>query len=99
MAGWPCISQARLGELASLDKNTATAILVRLEGRGWIERVRDPDDGRRRVLQLTREASAQLEIITLAVVRVQERLLRPLPERERRAFVSSLARVAFSSGQ
>lgn len=95
LAGWPCISQTRLAELASLDKNTATDILVRLEGRGWVERVRDPDDGRRRVLQLTGEAGGQLATITPAAARVQERLLRPLPERERRTFVSRLARVAF----
>jgi len=93
--GWPRISQTRLAELASLDKNTATDILVRLEGRGWVERVRDPGDGRRRVLQLTEEAIAQLKAITPAAARVQERLLGPLPEGERRAFVARLARVAF----
>lgn len=95
LAGWPRISQTRLADLASLDKNTATDILIRLEERGWVARVRDPDDGRRRVLQLTNEANAQLETFTPAAARVQERLISPLPEGERCAFVACLARVAF----
>jgi len=95
LAGWPRISQTRLGELASLDKNTAADILVRLEKRGWVERVRDHADGRRRVLQLTAVAVRQLEAVTPAAAKVQERLLRPLLEDERPRFVSRLARVAF----
>src|SRR5699024_9464950 len=95
LAGWPRISQTRLGELASLDKNTAADILVRLEKRGWVERVRDHADGRRRVLQLTAVAVRQLEAVTPTAAKVQERLLGPLLEDERPRFVSRLARVAF----
>ncbi|WP_431919397.1 MarR family winged helix-turn-helix transcriptional regulator [Amycolatopsis tucumanensis] len=95
LAGWPGISQTRLGELASLDKNTAAGILTRLERRGWVERVRDPGDARRRVLRLTGSVRTRLRTITPAATRVQERLLGPLPPGERQAFVSRLARVAF----
>lgn len=36
-----------------LSRQNLTALLDRLGARGWIERVRDPDDGRNRLVRLT----------------------------------------------
>ncbi len=38
-----------------LSRQNLTAVLDRLEARGWIERVRDPEDGRTRLIRLTEE--------------------------------------------
>lgn len=94
LAGSPGISQTTLSELASMDKNTATAILRRLERDGWVERLHDPDDGRRRLLQLTTSAAEELPQLGRAAARVQERLMEPLPPAERSLFLARLAKVA-----
>lgn len=94
LAGSPGVSQTRLGELASMDKNTTTAILGRLERDSWVERVRDPADGRRRLLRLTASAAAQLPELGRAAARVQERLIEPLSPDERSVFLARLAKVA-----
>jgi MarR family transcriptional regulator, lower aerobic nicotinate degradation pathway regulator len=90
----PGIDQSRLAELASLDKNTATALLRRLVAQGWVERSDHPDDARRRVLRLTTPARAALRSITPAARLVQQDLLQPLAAGRRAAFVEQLASVA-----
>lgn len=49
----PGIDQRTLGGLLQLDRSTITDVVLRLEGRGYIERVRDSADRRRNVLTLT----------------------------------------------
>jgi DNA-binding MarR family transcriptional regulator len=94
VAGWPGVDQTRAGELASLDKSTASGIVSRLVGGGWIERVQDRDDRRRRLLQLTTRGRADLAPVTTAAAAVQERLLASVPPGERDVFIDALARVA-----
>ena len=36
-----------------LSRQNLTAVLDRLESRGWVERVKDPDDGRNRLIRMT----------------------------------------------
>ena len=38
-----------------VSRQNLTAVLDRLEARGWVERVKDEDDGRSRLVRLTRE--------------------------------------------
>jgi DNA-binding MarR family transcriptional regulator len=92
---WPGINQRRLGELAALDKSTTADIVNRLAGRGWIDRERDPDDGRGRILALTTDAIAWLQGIHRKVDLVQQHLLEPLQPGDRSSFLRDLARVAF----
>lgn len=40
-------------EFLLLSRQNLTIVIDRLEARGWIERVRDPDDGRSRRIKLT----------------------------------------------
>ncbi len=42
-------------EFLLLSRQNLTAVLDRLEARGWIERAKDPEDGRSRVIRLTAE--------------------------------------------
>jgi len=44
-------------EFLLLSRQNLTAVLDRLEARGWVERVKDPEDGRSRLIQLTAEGN------------------------------------------
>ena len=47
-----------LMEFLDVSRQNLTAILDRLEGRGWIKRVKDKDDGRSRRVRLTGEGNS-----------------------------------------
>jgi DNA-binding MarR family transcriptional regulator len=98
VAGWPRLDQKRAGELASLDKATAAGIVGRLVAGGWLERIADPADGRRRLLDLTVRGRRDLPRITGDARQVQVHLLASLPEHERQPFVDALGRVARLEG-
>lgn len=96
---YPDIDQRTLGQHASLDKSTGGNILTRMVSRGLVRRTRDPEDGRRNLLQLTppgREALLQHES---AVVRVQRELLTPLSGGQAEVFLSLMGKLARISGQ
>ena len=44
-------------EFLLLSRQNLTAVLDRLEARAWIERVKDPDDGRSRLIRLSAEGN------------------------------------------
>ncbi|SFO37090.1 DNA-binding transcriptional regulator, MarR family [Actinomadura madurae] len=92
---WPGINQRRLGELAALDKSSTADIVNRLARKGWIDRERDPEDGRGRILNLTCDAMTWLKDVHPKVESVQQRLLEALRPNDRTGFVRDLARVAF----
>jgi DNA-binding MarR family transcriptional regulator len=94
ITGAPGMDQRRVGEIASLDTSSTMDVVDRLSRRGWIERRRDPADGRRDILDPTAEAMAALIRLRPRVREVQEMLLEPLAEGERARFVQELARVA-----
>lgn len=87
--------QQSVARRASLDKSTTADVVARLERNGWIRRDRDPSDGRRNTITLTRVARAALGEITARVAVVQQKLLSPLEPDERAGFVTLLARVAY----
>lgn len=45
----------QLIELLLLSRQNLTSVLDRIEAREWIERIKDPDDGRNRLIRLTAE--------------------------------------------
>jgi MarR family transcriptional regulator, lower aerobic nicotinate degradation pathway regulator len=94
VAGWPGLDQKRAGELASLDKSTTAGIVTRLVTGGWLNRVHDPNDRRRRLLELSSKGRDALAGITASARAVQKELLAPLPEGERDDFLEVLGRVA-----
>jgi len=94
VAGWPGLDQKRAGELASLDKSTAAGIVTRLVAGGWLNRVQDPSDRRRRLLELSPKGRDALPAITTSARAVQNELLAPLLDGERDDFLEVLGRVA-----
>jgi DNA-binding MarR family transcriptional regulator len=99
LAQEPRVDQTRLGELASLDKNTTADIIRRLARRGWVSRSVDTADQRRRVLELTVPAKVAMRQITPAAQRVQEALLELIPEEGREALVRMLCAIAYPQGE
>ena len=94
VTGWPGLDQTRAGEIASLDKATATGIIGRLVAAGWIRRDPDPADRRRRLLELGPRALRELRDVTTAAGIVQDQLLSPVSPEEQERFVSALAAIA-----
>ena len=89
------IDQGSAGRLASLDKSTAADVIARLQRNGWLDRDRDPSDGRRYLLSLTAPARVALLQITPRVAEIQRRLLEPLAPEDRQWFTQTLARLAY----
>lgn len=60
-----------LAERAQIAKQTATALVDRLEGAGYVERVPDPTDGRARLVRMTPRAEAALPIARAEEARIE----------------------------
>ncbi|MGD6980816.1 MULTISPECIES: MarR family winged helix-turn-helix transcriptional regulator [Citricoccus] len=88
------MGQGALAEASAVDRSSASDVLGRLEARGWTERTADPFDRRTRQVALTPEGRALLEGVDPLVLRVQERILAPVPEGDRDRLVTLLGRVA-----
>lgn len=89
------LDQRTVGEAASLDRSTVTDVVTRLQRDGWVGRVRDPADGRRNMVSLTRAARIALQVTTPQVLEVQRRLLEPLAAADRAELVRDLAVIAY----
>lgn len=97
----PGASQRDLCAQLDLDRSTIADIMVRLERRGIIERIRDVGDKRRNVLHLTAEGLMEFEALLPLVARVDEVLTGGLVAADRgelRRILKSLLDQPPSSG-
>ena len=83
----PGIDQRTLARSIGFDTSTIAGVVDRLEARGLLVRKTTPDDRRVRQLSLTDEGHALLEAMAPSMMRAQERMLEPLPPRERKEFM------------
>ncbi len=60
-----------LAERALIAKQTATALVDKLERAGYVERVPDPSDGRARLVRMTARAEAALPIARAEEERIE----------------------------
>ena len=89
----PGIDQERLAERMGLNLATARRIIMRLEGRGVIERSPPATGGRSRVLGVTPAGAEILQRMRPAIRAAHDRVMAPLSEREREILTDLLARV------
>ena len=82
VAGWAGVDQKTVGEIASLDKSTCVGVVRRLERKELIARRRDPEDARRRILELTDAGLAAIPDLTTRARRVQRTLLKTLSDND-----------------
>jgi MarR family transcriptional regulator, lower aerobic nicotinate degradation pathway regulator len=86
-------SQAALGRRLWIDRSDLHAILNDLEQQRFVARVRDEQDRRRNVVELTGAGRTALGRLDKRVDAAQEALLAPLSRADRREFVRLLERL------
>lgn len=89
----PAIDQNTLAREASVDTSTVADVVNRLAARGYLARTKDPEDRRRNLLTLTKEGGRLFEEISVAALRMTERLVGCLTEGDQRDLVRILQRV------
>ena len=91
---WGPASQAALGRGTGIDRSDVTAALVDLEERGLVRRDVNQADRRRNIVSVTAAGTSHLEALDGVLDEIQERLLAPLSEDERRQFLTLVRRIA-----
>ncbi|MHC8419919.1 MarR family winged helix-turn-helix transcriptional regulator [Streptomyces sp. NB004] len=90
----PGLDQRTVGERVGLDRSTIAEVISRLDRRGLLGKVRDPQDGRRFLLRLTDEGLRAHRRLSMRAARMNQVFLAPLSADERTAFFDLLRRVA-----
>ena len=90
VANAPGLDQRTLARAIGLDTSTIGGVVDRLEARNLLVRKASPDDRRVRLLSLTDAGQALVADAVPAMLRAQERMLEPLPKRERAEFLRML---------
>ncbi len=89
----PGEDQATLAAKVAFDAATSGSVISRLEARGYIRRVADDNDKRRKLLWLTDEGVAEIAAMKKSVKNVQTRLMKPLDPDEREQFLALLEKM------
>lgn len=95
----PGLDQRTVGERVGLDRSTIAEVVSRLTRRGLLDKVRDPDDGRRSVLRLTEDGERTHRRLTVRTARMNQIFLAPLAPEEQAQFLSLLRRVSDAAEQ
>lgn len=80
-------------EFLLLSRQNLTAVLDRLEARAWVERVKDPEDGRSRLIRLTPEGNRTWQAMRTPIEAFYNQALSPLTEAEQVVLVQLLDRL------
>jgi MarR family transcriptional regulator, lower aerobic nicotinate degradation pathway regulator len=86
-------SQAALGRRLLIDRSEMHALLSDLEQRGHVARVRDQNDRRRMLVELTPGGVRAVKRLNRQVEAAQDALLAPLTAAERRQLCDQLAQL------
>jgi DNA-binding MarR family transcriptional regulator len=89
----PGSTQRALARRMPSDPGNLVALLDRLELQGRVARRSDPDDRRRRTLELTPDGEALLERAIAATAEAEREVLAPLKDRERAALEAIALRL------
>lgn len=93
LAGEGPHAQRDLGEKLAIDRTTMVGLVDELEGLGLVERRRDPEDRRRYDLALTDAGKRTISEAEAVAARVQDAVLAPLDNDERRRLHEMLTSV------
>ena len=86
----PGLDQRTLAGLMGLDTSTTAGVVGRLDSRGLLRRSASPTDKRVKLLAATPEGQKLLADIEPPVLAAQDRILAPLAEADRPAFMRML---------
>ncbi|MET8831927.1 MarR family transcriptional regulator [Streptomyces sp. NPDC004610] len=90
----PGLDQRTVGERVGLDRSTIAEVITRLGRRDLLDKVRDPQDGRRFLLRPTDEGTRTHRRLSVRAARMNQVLLAPLTSDERTQFLELIRRVA-----
>ena len=79
----PGEDQVTLSSRVAFDPATFGSVIGRLETKGWVKRLADPSDKRRKLLWTTEEGAQVAFRMKRAVSRAQRRIVEPLNLKER----------------
>jgi DNA-binding MarR family transcriptional regulator len=91
---WGPIGQADLGRSTSVDRSDLVTWLGQLERLGLTERTVNPTNRRRNIVSITTAGRKQLRAFDSVIDDIQERVLAPLSQNERRQLVKLLRKLA-----
>jgi DNA-binding MarR family transcriptional regulator len=87
-------SQADLGRYAGVDRSDVVTVLGELERLGLVQRAVDPSNRRRNIVSITPAGAKQLRALDEVLDDIQERVLAPLSDNERRQLTKLLRKLA-----
>ncbi|SEQ19865.1 DNA-binding transcriptional regulator, MarR family [Streptomyces sp. yr375] len=90
----PGLDQRTVGERVGLDRSTVAEVISRLIRRGLLDKVRDPQDGRRFLLRLTDDGVRTHRKLTVRTARMNQVFLSPLSTVEQTLFLELIQRVS-----
>jgi MarR family transcriptional regulator, lower aerobic nicotinate degradation pathway regulator len=88
------IGQADLGRNTRIDRSDLVSWLAELERRGLIQRTVNPRNRRRNIVTIRPAGEKQLRALDQVIDEIQERLLAPLSQNERRQLTKLLRKLA-----
>ncbi|WP_249227925.1 MarR family winged helix-turn-helix transcriptional regulator [Kutzneria sp. CA-103260] len=92
--GQPVRTQAALAEVIGADKSRIIGVLDELEAGGLLQRTRDPEDRRARLVAVTEEGRRRCRAVQVDIQRNEERLLTRLSAADREAFLRVLTELS-----
>ncbi|MFG2574854.1 MarR family winged helix-turn-helix transcriptional regulator [Streptomyces sp. NPDC048481] len=90
----PGLDQRTVGERVGLDRSTVAEVISRLTRRSLLDKVRDPQDGRRFLLRLTEDGLRTHRRLTVRTARMNQVFLSPLSAEEQALFLRLIQRVS-----
>ncbi|MEV7084740.1 MarR family transcriptional regulator [Streptomyces sp. NPDC093085] len=90
----PGLDQRTAGERVGLDRSTIAEVITRLNRRALVDKVRDPQDGRRSLLRPTEEGVRTHRRLAVRAARMNQVFLAPLTPDEQTVFFDLLQRVS-----
>lgn len=89
----PGEDQITLANRVAFDPATLGSVIGRIEAKGWVTRLADPQDKRRKLLWITPEGEKVALGMKRAVGKSQERIVEPLNAVERKQLSALLAKL------
>jgi len=87
-----------VGSAMHITSGTMTSVLDTLERNGFVQRLTDPDDRRRVLVDVTPVAQAVLDLVLPEVVRTATAVLAGVEDAELHQFLATLARIRLAIG-